>query len=278
MNIKNAFTAALICGALSTAFADDAAKASPATTAAESISALAGNESVKGIVEKLSASAMVGYESEFIFRGKQLAGHVITPEVDLSYDIGACFGAYVGWWGCYTADNSNYSGNYEENDIYCGVTYSIENFTIDFGYTAYTYPIEGWQNEHELKLALSYDTSELLGDFAICPYVAGYYNFTYSGTTIEAGLSYSAPITKWLIGEEWGTLDIACFGGYADYTAGGLADDCGYGYAGAKIDAVVKITDFWAVSAGIRYAANSDGKGEGNDSLLWYGVSTTFGF
>lgn len=73
----------------------------------------------------------VDYESEFIFRGKQLAGPVVCPEVDVSYDIGSGFSSYIGWWGCYSTNG----GGYGENDLYAGLNYSIDNFTIGFGYT-----------------------------------------------------------------------------------------------------------------------------------------------
>lgn len=83
-------------------------------------------------------------------------------------------GTVAGWWGCYSTNG----GGYGENDLYAGLNYSIDNFTIDFGYTVYTYSgaaTSEYPNEHELKLIVSYDTSEYLGDFAICPYAAAYY-------------------------------------------------------------------------------------------------------
>ena len=132
---------------------------------------------------------------------------------------------------------------YGENDLYAGATYSIENFAVDFGYTAYTYPSSGSTVENELKLSLNYDTSEFLGDFAVSPYVSGFYNLTYSGTVIEAGLSYSAPITKWVLGQNWGTIDLAAFGGYADYI-GGMAEVGGYAYAGFSAGATVAVSDY----------------------------------
>ena len=246
---------------------------------AKEINSLADISVVGEALSKFSASAAVGYESEFIFRGKQLAGAAVCPQVDASYDIGAGFGTYVGWWGCYSTDGFGYG----ENDLYAGLTYSVADFTFDFGYTAYTYPADGSVNEHELKFCVSYDTSELLGDFAISPYVAGYYNLTYSGTTIEAGISYSAPITKWILGDNWGSIDIAAFGGYADYIGGMVADRGGYAYAGFKADAVVKVNEYCSAYAGIRYACNNDGDGgavavEGRENNLWFGTGVSFGF
>lgn len=276
MNIKNILAVSAMCGATFTAFADGSAEApATATESASAITSLVSNANAGKILDRFSASIGAAFESEFVFRGKQLAGPAVSPSAEVGFDAGKGFGAYAGWWGCYSADNSNALGEYEENDIYCGVTYSLENLTADFGYTAYTYPASGSANEHELKFALSYDTSEFLGDFALSPYAAFYYNFTYSGTTIEAGLTYSAPVTAWVLGEEWGTLDFNFFGAYADYKLGGMSDG-GYAYAGFSADAVVKITEIWSFSAGIRYAANNDSLGK--DSLLWYGLGTSLAF
>ncbi len=235
----------------------------------------------KSVIEKFSASATVDYESEFIFRGKQLAGPVICPSVNVGYDIGSGFSSYVGWWGCYSTNG----GGYGENDLLAGISYSIENFTIDFGYTAYTYSgaaTSEFANEHELKLIASYDTSEYLGDFAVSPYVAAYYNITYSGIVIESGLTYSAPITKWLIDQNWASIDLAGYFGYADYK-GGLSDNGGYVYAGASADVSFAITEYWSISAGVRYSCNNDHDGgfsaiSGRENNVWFGVKTSIGF
>lgn len=268
MNLKNiASVSTIILASAALGFAEEAPK---------EINALIGNASLGEIVKNFSFSATADYESEFIFRGKQLAERTIAPQVDVGYDFGSGFAAYAGWWGCFSTDDT--AGSYKENDLYAGLTYSIKNFTIDFGYTAYTYPDAGSTNEHELKIALSYDTSEFLGDFAVSPYVAYYYNLTYSGSVIEGGLSYSAPITKWVIDETWGTLDLAVAGGYGDYK-GGLADG-GFAYLMTSADVSVAITDNWSISAGGRYSINNDASYtlDGHKSNLWFGAKTSVGF
>lgn len=246
-------------------------------TEEKEVNSLVSNASIGEVIGNFSASISADYESEFIFRGKQLADAVVSPSVNLGYDFGHGFAAYLGWWGCFSTDD--YQGsNYQEDDLFAGITYTIENFTIDFGYTLYTYASGGSTNENELKLCLSYDTSELMGDFAISPYVAGYYNFTYDGTVIEAGLSYAAPITKWLINENWATIDLAVAGGYADYN-GGMADG-GYAYLMASAGVSVAITDNWSISVGGRYSCNNDAEYtlDGRKSNFWLGASTSIGF
>lgn len=219
--------------------------------------------------ENLSASASVAYESEDIFRGKLLAYHTVMPSVDLGYAITDGLSAYANYAGAYGADNS-----YGENDFGAGVAYSIDNFTFDLGYIAYTYTNEA-KNEHEIAFQVSYDTADFLGDFNVSPFAAFYYNFTYCGTVLEGGLSYSAPVTKWLLDENWGSLDSAVYVGWLDCVDG---DHNGYVYAGASVNAVVQITDNMSVSAGVRWACNNDGGADNHEQSVWFGSAVSFGF
>ena len=79
-NKITALTCALTIAAAS-AFAADA------STPEKEINSLSDIQVASDVLSKFSASASVGYESEFIFRGKQLAGSVVCPEVDIAYDI-----------------------------------------------------------------------------------------------------------------------------------------------------------------------------------------------
>ena len=239
------------------------------------ISSLFGNPSLGEYAERVSASAGADYESEYVFRGKQLAKSVICPGVDISYTFKDGLAGYIGWWGCYSTDGFGYG----ENDLYAGMRCNAGNLGIDLGYTAYTYTSDNTTCENEIKLKFDYDTSEFLGDFAVNPFVAGYYNFTYEGKTLEFGIAYSAPISKWILSENWGSIDISAFGGAAHSDAG-MADG-GYMYAGVSADLSVKLTDFWTLSVGVRYATNDNGSYAavaGRENNVWYSAKTSFGF
>jgi len=275
---KEIMTAACLLASSTLMYAADLSAAS-ATAPAKEINTLCDIADIAPVLEKFSASISVDYESEYIFRGKQLAYGVVCPEADIGYDIGSGFGAYIGWWGCNSVDGEH--ANYEENDIYCGATYSVENFTIDFGYTLFTYAGSA-KNENEIKLMVSYDTSELLGDFAVSPYVAGFYNFTYSGTVIEGGLSYSAPVTKWILNQNWGTVDLAASVGYGDYSEG-MTYGGGYTYVALRGDFNVALNDYCSISAGVRYSHNNDNDEgyaaiAGKEDNVWFGTSFSIGF
>ena len=271
---------AAIFASASALFAAEAAPAAPAAQNApcaaseKEVNALVDTELLSNPLENFSASATVAYESEYIFRGKAQAGHGINPMVDLGYDFGNGLAAYAEYWGFYGVDNG-----FGENDFYAGLTYTIENITFDVGYLGYTYNDDS-KNESEFMVAVSYDTVDLLGDFNVSPFAAFYYNYTYSGTTVEGGLSYEAPVTKWLIDENWGTINLAAYVGYADYRDG-LTYHGGYVYTGVSADAVVQVTDNMALSAGIRWACNNDGSDEnigGKQQNLWFGTAVIFGF
>ena len=242
------------------------------------INTLASEPFLSSALERFSGSVSVGYESEYMFRGYNLCSGIVSPTVNLGYDLGAGFGVYAGYWAALSVDdlsetdpfNNTVDGHYCESDFSAGITYSIENFEIDVGYIAYVYDTGG--NTNEIKAAVSYDTSELCGeDFALTPYAAGYYDLTLSAKTLEGGLSYSAPITKWLIGSNWGTLDIAGYAGY-NYTPESHSFYTGFAFGGTA-----SITEYCSVSAGMRYQYYNN---EISDcgSKVWFGTSISVGF
>lgn len=270
----------LMAFSLATALADTASvnpKEAANVASENEINSLSEKDIAAKIIENFSVSIAANYETEFIFRGKKLAGSTVSPAVDISYDLGQGFGIYAGWWACYSAD----SEGYEENDIYAGITYSIKNFTIDLGYIAYLYPTYNANpsTENEAKIMISYDTSEFLGDYNVSPYLAFYYNFTCSGTTLEAGLSYVAPVSKWLIGENWACIDMKVYYGWNDIAGYDVPLHNAYGYAGFEINGVLSITEYFSVSVGMRYAyCNDYTYQDPTASRLWMGSSVSIGF
>ena len=163
------------------------------------INTLASEPFLSSALERFSGSVSVGYESEYMFRGYNLCSGIVSPTVNLGYDLGAGFGVYAGYWAALSVDdlsetdpfNNTVDGHYCESDFSAGITYSIENFEIDVGYIAYVYDTGG--NTNEIKAAVSYDTSELFGeDFALTPYAAGYDDLTLTAKTPHKGGRVSA--------------------------------------------------------------------------------------
>lgn len=259
-----------------------AAVAQPQEKVAESLADLKlGSKAL----DRFSASVSVGYESEYVFRGIKEAGSSISPQVDLGYDFGAGFAAYVGYWGSYEIQTD--SDRFQESDLYLGATYTVKNITFDVGVINYIYPDSA--DETEWKVAVSYDTTDLLGDFNVCPSIAYFYNNELDTNTVEIGLSYSAPVMKWINGDNWLTIDSSIVYGYICRQGTNAEKYSGdYGYVQLKSDLVVSITDYCAWSMGIRYswASENGTRGSGayaggiadEGSNVWFGTAISFGF
>jgi len=276
MNNKLTLVAAILACTVSS-YAADAAASTTVTVApvaapapAKEIKTLADEDFGAKLLDKFSASAKVGYESEYVFRGTHLSGASITPEVDFGYDIGSGFAVYAGVWSDLAVDNSDY----REVDVYTGVTYTYDFATFDVGYIGYLYPMPGASNTNEIKLAASIDTTQWLGEFNVSPYVAFYYDFNLKTPTVEAGLSYTAPVTKWLANRDWGTVDLG--GAYGHVSS----DNGGYDYVMLSADAVVALNNYCSISAGVRYSMrdNMELAGYQGVNRVWFGTSMTIGF
>ncbi len=251
----------------------EAAPACESCQKSKPINTLADEEITSNLLERFSASVTVGFESEYIFRGIKEAGASINPEVDMAYDLGKGFSVYAGVWA-----NTPVDSNIEnEIDVYTGVAYEFKNFTFDLGYLAYLYSDNDNgenPNSHEIKFAVSYDTVDLLGEFNVSPTVALYYDFTLGVYTLEGGVTYSAPVTKWIADRNWGSIDLAAVYGWAT-----PANHGGYTYAALSADAVVAVNEYCNLSVGIRYsyAHNVDVANRYQDRV-WFGTSMTVGF
>ena len=298
--MKKLLLAISICAAAVAYAQDNAAVAAPQNTGAaatqQAATVQAQEKSAESLadlnfgakaLDRFSAAVSVAYESEYNFRGVHNAGASIQPQVDLGYDFGAGFAAYFGYWGTYEIENND--NRFNESDIYFGATYTVANFTFDVGAICYMYPedarqaavYDGHDAEWEWKAAISYDTTDLLGDFNVSPSIAYYYNYTLDVNTLELGLFYSAPVMKWINGDNWLTLDSSVVYGYICAYGGANRDAGDYSYFQIKSDVVVSITDYCSWSFGLRYSLashNASEDGRYNPSQIWFGTGMSFGF
>lgn len=256
------------------------AQATPAAVAENPAESLADLKLGSKVLDRFSMSASVAYESSYVFRGAKLAGNSINPQIDLGYDFGAGFAAYFGYWGNYeVADHGHAAngGSFSETDLYFGVTYSIKNFTFDVGGITYAFPDSVERDEWEIKVAASYDTKDIFGeDFNISPVVAYYYNATVYANIFEFGVTYSAPVMKWINGDKWLTIDSSFVYGV------GIVERRGedFGYIEFKSDVVVSVTDYCKWTAGLRCSWGSDNSQYDDDAQgnVWFGTGVAFGF
>ncbi len=255
------------------------AAVSAAQPEAKPVNTLADEEVCAKTLEKFSASLSLGFESEYVFRGIPVAGQSLNPQVDVAYDLSHGFAVYAGVWANTPLRSSDALGDESEVDVYAGITYEIKNFTFDLGYTAYTYTRDT-ESSHEMKFAVSYDTVDFLGDFNVSPTAAFYYDFTLGTYTLEAGATYSAPVTKWIADRNWGTIDLAAVYGWATTANQHFEDSVGYSYFAFSADAVIALNDYCTLSAGVRYAYNNeyDYSVPTTASRVWFGTKASIGF
>lgn len=270
--------------AAAVASAQDATVAAETTTAPADTSTLAAAfPQASNILDKFSASATFGYESEYVFRGKKYASGSIMPQVDLGYDLGSGFALYTGTWSAFSTDS-----NYKEVNVYAGATYTYDFLSAEIGYIGYLYPdadkASGEHNTNEIKVAVYVDTEKWLGQFNVSPFAAYYYDFDMKGHTLEAGLAYSAPVTKWILNQEWGKINLGAAYGWNTVESNKYTNyhRNGYSYVMLSADAVVSINSYCALSVGVRYAYNNDYDQNpgtnGANSRVWFGSSLTIGF
>jgi uncharacterized protein (TIGR02001 family) len=195
--------------------------------------------------DELSISSTFAWESDYVFRGFQLAEEYFAPSVDLSYG-----GFYAGIWAALPVDAQ--FGN--EVDFYAGYGFGLsETVSADFGFTYYTYPdaaddfFDSDVNTFEIYAGLSFD-------MPFSPAVYVFYDFdAFDGAlTIEASGGHSVEVS------EEATVDFTVFIGYFD------ASDI---YLGTNVDSHM----YYGASAGYSYAFTDNASW--SIGLNWYGSS-----
>jgi len=183
--------------------------------------------------EELSISSTFGWESEYIFRGVQLADEYFSPAIDLSYGD-----FYAGLWAALPVD-SEY-GN--EVDFYAGYGFGLsETISADVGFTYYTYPDAGSDffdsdvNTFEIYGGLSFEA-------AFSPAIYVFYDLDLEVFTIEASGGHSVEV-----GEQ-GSVDLSLFLGYVAPNEGS-----DYAYYGAGAAYSYAFTDSASFSIGVNW-------------------------
>ncbi len=268
MNKKLLTIASIFALSSLTVLAEEAADTTVVAAPAPAATLLEEFASVEEL-SKLSLSVGFGYESQYVFRGLELSGSIVSPSVDLGYELSENVGLYLGYWGAYSVDQDAVQS--QESDVYLGAVYTYEFVSLDLGYTAYSYV--GSQNDtNEIKAVFTLDTAGLFADgFNFSPYVGLFYDFDFEDQFVtEFGISYSYSVT------EWASLDLAYYLGYASYCSSSDADD--YFYTGFSIDANIAINEVCGFSIGLRYAYNDQNGQEDQNNNIWFGSSLSFGF
>ncbi len=219
-------------------------------------------------LSELSMTASFDFESQYVFRGKDLADASFQPSVEL--EVG---GFYSGIWLNEPTDDVRGASN--EVDIYFGYTVNVEDsYNVDVGVTYYWYPTAATvsrSREIYAGIALEHDYNPAL-------YI--YYDFDLEQITLELSAGYSFDISDQVANS---SIDVKGYWGLLqtdDKNAGQMATtvENGYTYLGFSVDYVYSFNDTSSLSTGIRYGGNNDGVINGREDSFWWGVSFSSGF
>ena len=206
--------------------------------------------------QELSVSTGVAWETDYIFRGVQLAEEYFAPSVDISYGD-----FYAGMWAALPVD-AEFAN---EIDFYAGYGFGInETVSGDFGVTYYTYPEDGvGEDTVEVYAGLSFEAS-------LSPAVYVFYDFDLEALTLEGSIGHSVELS------EEGSVDMSAYLGWVDPD---LGDD--WNYYGAGVAYNYAFTESATFSIGLNWYASSEdtiGESGGDDNEFTLATSITAGF
>lgn len=219
--------------------------------------------------EDLSISSTFGWESDYVFRGVQLADDYFAPSVDLSYG-----GLYTGVWAALPVDHVFDN----EVDVYGGYGMSLnEMVSLDFGFTYYTYPnseddfFDSDVNTFETYAGASFEVP-------LSPSIYVFHDWDLDAWTFEGSLGHSFEVS------DVAAVDVGAFLGHVDASG---ADE--YYYYGVSAGYNYSFTPNASVNLGINWYGSEDHTmdpsysngvftGYDDDYALTYSISFTAGF
>jgi hypothetical protein len=126
---------------------------------------VAGNASAE-ILTGFDGEVHVGYSNMYEFRFVDRGNDLIEAGVDLAYDagmFGLSAGAWYGVWDTPGVAGAMGGRNNDELDLYAGVSYSIQDLTLELGHITYYFPDSSGATSHEVYLSADYELPFGLG-------------------------------------------------------------------------------------------------------------------
>jgi len=249
------------------------------------------------IVEDLSISGSFDYESEYIFRGQNYAGHSFQPGVEFGYGV-LGGDAYVGVWSSHEISNNSDGLNDTEVDFYAGYALGLNELVqdlplvLDVGFTYYMYPdsntvvagVGEWGIDRTREAYVG-----LAADMPLSPALYYYYDFDLEQSVLELSVGHSFDLAEFIdvnasldIGAYWGFVQTDNLGANQNdalFTSAGIGQENGYSYGGISADIVYALSETASASVGGRYSANNDGSQSlynGQEHNLWFGSTLSF--
>lgn len=251
------------------------------------LSGLAG-ASIANAFDGLTLKGRVGFENEYIYRGKEHSQENIQTKVVGEYALPVAGGGLAIYGGAFLMSPLTQSSN--EAILFTGLKTQIEDFIIEGGYTYYGYPNRNstysvanvggaidprnnraiYSDSNEINIAAAYNGFSDV----VTPSLSVAYNFELEQLTAEVALRRNFDLGQ-LIGANGFEISLAAYAGYLDsrrYNGNQRAAGIerwynAYAYAGGTADIAYNINPGAKVGVGVRYAYNNDGKGEDSTPL-----------
>jgi hypothetical protein len=212
-------------------------------------------------IDGLSVNSSVGFESEYVYRGRNIAHNVAVWTLNGSYKLykGSLYAGAIGYNG--------QDATYTENDLYLGYKLPVyEKFSADFGGTYYWYTNQGTTGSTAFPTGNIDNTFELYtgviyNGLWVNPAAYVYYDFMLRQFVVEASGKYSWDLAKYGVANT--ALDVGAAIGWLNSedangdTVAGKPHN-GYTYYGVNADVVYSFNKNASASVGIGYAGNDD--------------------
>lgn len=258
--------------------------------AAIASAAIGTSAQAENMFEDLTVLTSVSFESEYVFRGIQLADEVIQPSIEVRADD-----LYAGFWASVPLEDE-YS---EEINLYVGYNIPVnEKIGIDIGYMYYWYV-----NDDDVTNPASFTPGDqgfgydfrnevyfgIYGNTFLRPQLFFYYDFSLDQIVVEFSAGHSYSLEN--VSERLRNASIE-LGGYVgaaaadDYNSDQLAGspENSYSYWGLTADLAYRIKEGLAATIGVRYAGNTDDltptitPRADKDNNFYWGASISAGF
>ena len=229
------------------------------------------------VMEESCITGDIGFDvvSEYISKGVvyENQSFIIQPYADLHFRVAKNMGGIdsitvdLGIWNSSHNHHPGAGGSstpqWFEFDFLAGLTFNASKFAISPYFKIYESPSDQFQNTYAVGLNLAYDDKDLLGDFALHPYVLAELQLEGSagnnfppGNSHGRGQYYEVGVTP---DHKWGdlTLSLPIKGGFG--SGGFYLGNRGFGFVSVGVDAayalnfVPECLGKWSVHTGVTY-------------------------
>lgn len=226
-------------------------------------------------LEYLTVEASLAWESEYVFRGFQVAEHSFQPSVEIGVPLGGG-DIYGGVWTNQPITEEDGNSQFEnEVDFFAGYAIDItEVISLDVGITYYWYPeVDGDDSEtEEFFFGIG-------ADVLLEPALYVYYDLTREAWTVMLSIRYRIDFEE-LFNLPGMGINLSAYTGYVtlDGDDPGIFAKDDHLYWGGQADLAYEFLKGVTAAAGVRYAGNEQDWRENDNSHLWVGASISYAY